>query len=87
METIERGPILALKQQLRDMSDEELLSYIEKLNINRMKGPKPVKRSKETGAPTQGRAINPMDKLDKILAAMPENERAAFIEYMKGETK
>lgn len=78
-----KDPILTLKKPLLDMDDKELAHYIRQLGINRLKGPKPVKRSKETGAPSKSRAANPATKLEKLLASMPKEERDAFIESLK----
>ena len=76
-------PLATLKKQLLDFSAEEMSSYIEQLGINRLKGPEPVKRSKETGRPTGGKSMSPLDKLEKILSSMGEGEREAFLAIMK----
>lgn len=80
-------PLLTLKPQLLDMTKEEIIFYIKKLQVNRFKGPKAVKRSKETGKPSAGRAASPADKLDKLMAGMTPEERAEFITAAKGEEK
>lgn len=82
METF-RDPMLTLKKPLLDMEDGELLAYIRKLVVQRLKGPKQVKRSSATGAPSKSRAADPMTKLEKFLASMPKEERDKFIASLK----
>ena len=75
-------PIEHLVKLIPTMTDEEVLAYVDKLRVLRFKGPKPVKRSKATGAPSGGRAASPITKLDKLLSTMPEEERAAFLKSL-----
>jgi len=80
-----KDPLLTLKKPLLDFNEEEMSAYVARLNINRMKGPARVKRSKATGAPSGGRAVSPVTKLEKILASMGEEERKAFLKSIKVE--
>ncbi len=82
METF-KDPMLTLKQPLLDMEDGELLAHIQQLRVQRLKGPRQVKRSSTTGAPSKSRAADPMTKLEKFLASMPKEERDKFIASLK----